>query len=75
MPRSLQALEAAALELSPEERAHLAQRLLASLPRDSEVKEAWDEEIRRRVAGLEAGVVRETPAKDVFAGARSQLKK
>jgi putative addiction module component (TIGR02574 family) len=75
MPRSLQAVEAAALELSPEERAQLAQRLLASLPRDPEVEAAWDEEISKRVADLEAGLIGTTPAEDVFVQGRSLLKK
>ena len=74
MPSSLQSVEAAALELSPEERAQLAQRLFASLPRNPEVEAAWDEEIKRRVAELEAGVMETIPAEEVFAEARSRLK-
>ena len=73
MPSSLQSVEAAALELSQEERAQLAQRLLASLPRDLEVGAAWDEEIKRRVADLEAGLVETIPAEEVFAEARRHL--
>lgn len=74
MPSSLHAVEVAALELGPEERAQLAERLLASLPRDSEVQAAWDEEIKRRVAELEAGLMETIPAAEVFAEARSRLK-
>ncbi len=73
MPNSLQSVEAAALELSQEERAQLAQSLLASLPRDPEVEATWDEEIKRRVAELEAGLIETIPAEDVFAEARSRL--
>ncbi len=73
MPNSLHSVEAAALELGQEERAQLAQSLLASLPRDSEVEAAWDEEIKRRVAELEAGLIETNPAEDVFAEARSHL--
>ena len=73
MPSSLQSVEAAALELKQEERAQLAQRLLASLPRDLEVDAAWDEEIKRRVADLEAGLVETLPAEVVFAEARRHL--
>ena len=72
MASSLQAVQAAALELSPEERAQLAQRLLSSLPRDPEVEAAWDAEIRRRVAELESGT-NTIPAEEVFAEARRQL--
>lgn len=73
VPNSLQSVEAAALELSPEEGAPLAQRLLASLPRDLEVEADWDEEIKRRVADLEAGLIEAIPAEDVLAEARSHL--
>ena len=73
MSSSLHAVEVAALELSSEDRAQLAQRLLDSLPRDQEVEAAWDEEIHRRVAELEAGTMKTVPAPEVFAEARSRL--
>ena len=73
MASSLQVVEAAALELSSEERAQLAQRLLSSLARDPEVEAAWDAEIRRRVAELESGAMDTIPAEEVFAEARRQL--
>ena len=73
MSESLHAVEAAALELSPEDRARLAQRLLDSLPRDQGVEAAWDEEIKRRVAELEAGTMVTVPASEVFAEARRRL--
>lgn len=73
MASSLQEVETAALELSPEERAQLAQRLLDSLARDPEVDAAWDAEIRRRVAKLESGAMDTTPAEEVFAEARRRL--
>ena len=73
MSSTLQSVESAALELSPEERAQLAQRLLSSLPRDPYVQSAWDAEIRRRVAALEAGEMGSVPAEEVFAEARQRL--
>ncbi len=73
MASSLQAVEAAALELSPEERAQLAQRLLSSLARPPEVEAAWDAEIRRRVAELESGAMNTIAAEEVFAEARRRL--
>lgn len=73
MASSLHAVEAAALELSPEERAQLAQRLLSSLARDPEIEAAWDAEIRRRVADLESGAMHTIPAGEVFAEARRRL--
>lgn len=73
MATSLHSVEAAALELSPEERAQLAQRLLSSLPRDPQVEAAWDAEIRRRIAALESGEMEAIPSEQVFAEARRRL--
>ncbi len=70
MATSIQDVKAAALDLSAEDRAELAQRLLSSLDRDPEVEAAWNEEIRQRVAELEAGTVTTIPAEEVFAKAR-----
>lgn len=74
MATSLPDIESAALGLPPRERAQLAQRLLASLERDSEVEAAWGEEIGRRVAALEAGAAETIAADQVFAEARRHLK-
>jgi putative addiction module component (TIGR02574 family) len=70
MATSIQDVETAALDLSAEDRAELAQRLLSSLDRDPEVAAAWNEEICQRVADLEAGRVTTIPAEEVFAKAR-----
>jgi putative addiction module component (TIGR02574 family) len=74
MSSTLHALEAAALLLPPEERARLAERLIASLDRDPEVAAAWDEEIRRRIEELDAGRLESRPAEEVFEEARSRLR-
>ena len=74
MSSTLHALEAAALLLPPEERARLAERLIASLDRDPEVAAAWDEEIRRRIEELDAGRLESRPAEGVFEEARSRLR-
>jgi putative addiction module component (TIGR02574 family) len=62
--------------LPPEERARLAEELLASLhgDSDSEIDAAWDEEIRRRIAEIEAGTAKLIPADEVFAEIRQMLK-
>jgi len=73
MPQSLEAVQAAALELPGEDRAQLAQRLLASLDRDPEVETGWDHEIKRRIAELEAGLVETIPVEEVLSNARRQL--
>ena len=62
--------------LAPEDRARLAEELLASLEgaQDPEVDAAWDEEIRKRIAEVESGVVKLMPADEVFARVRHSLR-
>ena len=73
----LKQLEAEALELPSAERAQLAKTLLASL-RDEKgdvpavVERAWDMEIRRRLAELDAGTAELIPAEEVFAELRAR---
>lgn len=61
--------------LPPEDRARLAEDLLASLQDglDPEVEAAWDEEIRRRVAEIDSGAAKLLPADEVFAEIRRIL--
>ena len=61
-----------ARQLVPEERAQLAEGLLASLQEWSspEVEAAWDTEILRRIGEYERGEAVLVPAADVFAQAR-----
>ena len=74
MSNQVDVLEAEALKLTPEERAHLADRLLASLSDDAEVAEAWAVEVDRRIAEIEAGRARVIPATEAIARARDALK-
>jgi putative addiction module component (TIGR02574 family) len=69
MSQSTQALESAALLLPAEERARLAERLLASLDVDPAIEEAWATEIERRLADWEAGLVEGIP----WSEARQQI--
>jgi putative addiction module component (TIGR02574 family) len=59
MSRTEQAVFAEALRLEPETRAELAAELLASLdgPADPGAEAAWDIEIERRIAAIEAGTI------------------
>lgn len=59
MSQVTQALESAVLLLPREERARLAERLLASLDVDPEIEEAWAAEVRKRLDDWEAGLVKE----------------
>lgn len=70
----LEILEAEALKLSAEERARLADRLLASLFEDPEIEEAWAAEVDRRIAEIESGRAQLIPAADAIARARLALK-
>ncbi len=68
----LEKLEAEALQLTPRERGELIHRLIVSLEGETEdmpeaVARAWDEEIARRVADMEAGKTVWIPAEEVFA--------
>ncbi len=59
-------IESAVLQLPRNERARIAERLLASLDDDAEVERAWADEVRRRVEDLRSGKVRPIPGEDVF---------
>ena len=68
----LKDLEEQALRLPPKERGELIHRLIVSLEGDPEdspeaIAQAWDEEIARRVADMDAGKTVWIPAEDVFA--------
>jgi hypothetical protein len=51
----LEDIEAAALQLAPAERAHLAERLLVSLDEDDEILAAWVAEAERRGEAFDRG--------------------
>lgn len=72
MATILEELEEQALHLSPAERGQLIHRLIVSLegtPEDTPeaIAQAWDEEIARRVADMDAGKTVWIPADEVFA--------
>jgi putative addiction module component (TIGR02574 family) len=65
--KAAEALLADALRLDADSRAALAAELLASLdgPEDPDAEAAWNAEIERRVAAIEAGTVRLEPWESV----------
>jgi putative addiction module component (TIGR02574 family) len=67
MPKSANDVLADALRLEPDSRAELAAELLASLdgPVEPDAEAAWDTEIERRIAAIEAGTMRLEPWADV----------
>ena len=77
MARTLAKVEDEALQLSEQERARLAVRLLVSLEEEAEspeeVERLWLAEAEQRFEELRTGVVRGVPAGEVFAQLRAKL--
>lgn len=72
----LQKIEDEALQLTEEERAELAQKLLLSLdaPSEVEVAEDWLAEAHRRARELDEGSVQPIPAEEVRRKAKALLR-
>jgi putative addiction module component (TIGR02574 family) len=80
MAITLAEIEAQALQLPPRERGELAHRLIVSLDEPAEdspeaIAQAWDEEIARRVAELDAGTAELIPHEQVLAEIDGMLRK
>jgi putative addiction module component (TIGR02574 family) len=77
MAKTLAKVENEALQLSEQERARLAVRLLASLEEEAESPEEaeklWLAEAEQRFEELRTGIVRGVPAREVFAQLRAKL--
>ena len=74
MISSVADLEAQALQLRPEDRVRLADRLLSSLSADSHLDDAWSQEAERRLAELESGEVVAVPVEAAVAKARAAIR-
>lgn len=72
---SIDQLKAAAMHLTPEERADLADWLWVSAMPRAEVEAAWGTEIARRVAEIDAGTAKLIPAEEVMAEIEAKLRK
>jgi putative addiction module component (TIGR02574 family) len=72
MDTLVEELAARAKTLSPQDRARLADELLASLQGepDADTDASWADEIGRRVAEIQSGSAKLTAAEDVHAQAR-----
>jgi putative addiction module component (TIGR02574 family) len=78
MGAMLEELENKALQLSPQERGELIHRLIVSLEGEPEdtpqaIAQAWDEEIARRVADMDAGRTKWIPADEVMTRLRTKV--
>lgn len=74
MSSQLKFVEAEALKLTAEERAELADRLIASIFEDHEIEAAWEAEVERRIEGIESGRAKLIPAADAITRARAAIK-
>ena len=73
MSSTLESLTAEALKLSVEERAELAERLIASVEPPPPLHPAWDAEMARRIADLDAARTEAIPGAQVFAELRAMI--
>ncbi|MGD9582871.1 MAG: addiction module protein [Lysobacterales bacterium] len=78
MTTTLAEVEAQALQLTPRERGELAHRLILSLDGPAEdtpeaIAQAWDEEIARRVADMDAGRTQWIPAEETLRRMRQRI--
>lgn len=73
MTITLEAVEAAALQLSPAERAELIERLVDTVSPAPPLHPAWQAEVARRVAEMDEGVGQSIPADTVSAEVRSLI--
>jgi len=74
MSSQLESVESEAMKLTAEERAQLADRLIASLFEDAAIEDAWDVEVERRIAEIEAGRSKLISASEAITRARAALK-
>jgi putative addiction module component (TIGR02574 family) len=72
---STKSITAAALSLTPEEKAKLAEDLLRSLdpPDQADIEDAWAEEIERRIDALDRGEEDTIPVEQFLSEARARL--
>ena len=73
---NLKQIENQALDLSEEERAKLAQKLILSLEnaKDEDIEKEWLAEARRRAVEIDNGEVQPIPAADVTKKAHALLR-
>ncbi|HEV3456124.1 MAG TPA: addiction module protein [Thermoanaerobaculia bacterium] len=75
MPRKLEELAEEALELKPDDRAELAEKLLRSLEgtSDAENELLWLAEAERRLFEIQSGQVETLPGEDVLRRAAAEI--
>ena len=74
-PETVETIAAAALHLTPADRARLVDPLIATLNVDPELDEAWAAEVWRRQAEIENGTVSFLPGPETLAKLKAELLK
>jgi hypothetical protein len=69
---TVEALEAAALRLTPADRARLVDRLIATLDADPEVEEGWAAAVERRQAEIEKETISLTRGPELLAKVKAE---
>lgn len=70
---TVETLEAAALQLTPADRARLIDKLIATLEPDPEVEEAWLAEVERRQVEIENGTVSLLPGRETLTKLKAEF--
>jgi putative addiction module component (TIGR02574 family) len=71
---SIDEIESAAMQLSPEERERLGEKLLSSVDTPLEFEDEWAEEADRRIEEMLSGTVKPIPGDEVLRAALERLK-
>jgi putative addiction module component (TIGR02574 family) len=76
MARAVSEIEKEIRNLARPEQEQLLRALLEELdgPADPDAEQAWLDEVQRRSAEFDAGLIKSIPAEEVFARVRSRLK-
>ena len=74
MPLTYEEITNEAMKLTREERVDLAKRLWQSVDPPADLAGAWNAEIARRAAQLDAGEVTTYPAEQIIAELRARLR-
>lgn len=74
MGKPLDTLTEQALQLEPEDRVELAERLLSSVFPDKALEDTWAAEIERRIADIESGRAKLLSRSEVMGRVRAAIK-
>jgi len=73
MDTHLEVLEAEVMQLSPADKSHLLERLIATLDVDEEYQKAWEAVADQREADLDAGLAVEVSGEEAMTRLRARL--